>query len=603
MGALLGGWKRSTELLGAAEDRFLNQEICVMGWVKRRRNLGAMIFVDLRDRSGILQLIFDEQMSDDLREKAQELRQEYVIAAKGILRERSNPNEDLPTGRVELQVQELKILSRAETPPFVLDDAEQVGDALRLKYRFLDLRRPYYQNILRLRSEFYMETLNFFREHGFSHLETPMLGKSTPEGARDYLVPSRVFQGHFFALPQSPQLYKQILMISGFDRYVQIARCFRDEDLRADRQPEFTQIDVEMSFVDVEDVLAVGEGFCAHMFKHFWNRPWHERSTDLSKPLPRLTYEEAMRRFGSDKPDLRFGMELQDVTDVVRDMSFPVFSDCVASGGQVGALVVEGGASMTRKEIDALAEVVKTYKAKGLAWLVPSETPRSSFNKFLQEGDAQKLRQALSAHENDLLLFVADQKKIVQVALGQLRLALADQLNLIHEDQVSALWVTDFPLFEYSEEEERFVAQHHPFTAVNDEDLEKLESDPGNCLSKAYDLVINGQEMGGGSIRIHDREYQKRVLRCLGFSEASAEENFGFLLRAFDFGVPPHGGIAFGFDRWVMLFGGTDNIRDVIAFPKVQSSACLMTEAPGEVSEKQLQELALEISGDQVDKQ
>lgn len=581
-------WKRSF-YCGQIDDMLVNCEVTVMGWVKRRRNLGGMIFIDLRDRTGYVQLVVDQKSSKSVQEVAEKLRSEYVVAAKGVLRLRVSPNNNTPTGLYEIIVRDIEILSKAETPPFVLDEAENVSDALRMKYRFLDLRREKLQKTLALRSKLVSTTVNYFTENDFLNIDTPYLGKSTPEGARDYLVPSRVFKGNFFALPQSPQLFKQILMISSFDRYFQIARCFRDEDLRADRQPEFTQVDIEMSFVDEADVRKMAEGYTNRIFNTF--RP----ELILPDPFPVITYRDAMRRYGSDKPDLRFGMELHDVSKLAASLDFKVFKDCVENGGTVQAIVVPGGSSLTRKEIDSFTDVVKLYKAKGLAWLVPSTEFRSSFNKFVTEDFVNSIKEYIEANEDDLILFVADSEKVCQVALGQLRLAIARKLDMIDEQKVSCFWITEFPLFEYSEEEGRYVANHHPFTAIMEEDIPYLETDPGRCRAKAYDLVVNGQEMAGGSIRIHDREFQKKVLAILGFSEESAEENFGFLLRAFDYGVPPHGGIAFGLDRWVMFFAGTNDIKDVIAFPKVQSSACLMTEAPSEVSAKQLKELELSV--------
>lgn len=581
-------WKRSF-YCGKVDDLYLNKEVTVMGWVKRRRNLGAMLFIDLRDRTGYVQLVVDESASQEVSETADRLRSEYVVAAKGVLKLRVSPNPNTPTGLYEIIVNDMEILSRAETPPFVIDEAEKVSDSLRMKYRFLDLRREALQRSLLLRSKLVSETVEYFTQNDFINIDTPYLGKSTPEGARDYLVPSRIFKGSFFALPQSPQLFKQILMISSFDRYFQIARCFRDEDLRADRQPEFTQVDIEMSFVSEEDVRKMAEGYAKKLFAEFVP----EKKIDDNFPV--MTYQEAMSRFGSDKPDLRFGMEINDVSELAAKTEFKVFNDCLESGGKVQAIVAPNAASLSRKEIDGLAEVVKLYKAKGLAWLIPADEYRSSFNKFIDAEFVKSLKSKLSASENDLILFVADKEKVCQTALGQLRLAVAKKLDLIDENSLACLWINEFPLFEYSEEEERYVANHHPFTAIMDEDIPYLESEPGRCRAKAYDLVVNGQEMAGGSIRIHDRDFQKKILGILGFSEESAEENFGFLLRAFDYGVPPHGGIAFGLDRWAMLFAGTNDIKDVIAFPKVQSSACLMTEAPSPVSDKQLKELELSV--------
>ncbi len=584
----MAGRKR-THRCAEVDEGLLGQQIILTGWVQRQRDLGALTFITLRDRSGLVQLVVDEDSPQEARDIAQKVRSEFVLLAEGTFRLRQDPNPEMPTGLWELHVESLEILSKAQTPPFYIEDGIDTREQLRLKHRYLDLRRPELQKIFLLRSKLANLTRQFFAENGFIDLDTPILGKSTPEGARDYLVPSRVFPGEFFALPQSPQLYKQLLMIAGFDRYFQITRCFRDEDLRADRQPEFTQIDLEMSFVNEEDVHELVERYVREACATF-NKACPEG------PFQKMTYQEAMRRFGVDKPDLRFGMELVDQAETAKTMDFRVFTGALEAGGAVQTITVPGGASMTRREIDALTDFVKTYRAKGLAWLVPSEEPRSSFLKFLNEEQIAAFAAAGNAGPDDLLLFVADELPVVQDALGHLRVHLARELDLIDPDRNEMLWITEFPLLEYDEEEERYVSKHHPFTLPNPEDLHLLETDPSRVRAKAYDLVINGQEMAGGSLRIHDEELQLEILKYLGFSEERAKESFGFLLEAFQYGVPPHGGIAFGLDRWVMFFAGTENIRDVIAFPKVQSSACLMTEAPGDVSNKQLEELHLSIT-------
>lgn len=566
----------------------LGTEVTVMGWCQKQRDLGGLIFISLRDRSGEIQLCFDEETSEALKQKASLVRSEFVLAAKGILRKRSSVNPKQLTGEIEIHVQELRILSASLTPPFYIDEDLQANESLRLKHRYLDLRRPNMQRNLMLRHRLTHCVHDYFHHQGFLEIETPMLCKSTPEGARDYLVPSRVFEGKFFALPQSPQLYKQLLMISGFDRYIQIARCFRDEDLRADRQPEFTQIDLEMSFVDCEDVFEVVEGFMKKSFAELLGQ-------ELSLPLPRMTYEEAMRRFGSDKPDLRFGMELQDASEWASGLDFVVFKEALANKGSVGYVCVKQAEQITRKQVDAFAEYVKTYKAKGLAWLAFDETPRGSFLKFLTEEKIEEIKKASGAEKGDMLLFVADKKEIVLEALGQLRVELARKLGLLEGKEHKLLWVTEFPLFEYDEEENRYVAKHHPFTSPMDEDLAYLETEPARVRAKAYDLVMNGTELGGGSIRIHQADIQEKMFSLLGFTKEQAYENFSFLLDALQYGVPPHGGCALGLDRLVMLFAKCQSLREVIAFPKVQTSADLMSEAPNVVSEKQLEELSLSI--------
>ncbi len=561
----------------------------LMGWCHKQRDLGGLIFITLRDRSGEVQLVVDDTCPDTVREKASRVRSEFVIAVQGVLQKRSAANPEMKTGEVELLVSDLRILSEAETPPFYIEKGVEANESLRLKYRYLDLRRPDMQENMILRHKIAKAARDYYDAQGFLEIETPMLTKSTPEGARDYLVPSRVYPGHFFALPQSPQLFKQLLMLSGYDRYMQIARCFRDEDLRADRQPEFTQIDLEMSFVDAEDIIAVNEGFIQHLFKSVMD-------IDIQLPLPRLQYSEAMTRFGSDKPDLRFGMELKDISDLVAESEFKVFSGAVASGGSVRLIAVPGGAEMSRKEIDKLGEFVKTYRAKGLAWLTAEASPRGSILKFMTPELIQAIIERADAASGDLLLIVADKNTVVFDALGQLRCEVARSRGLIDPDSWEFVWVTDFPLMEFDEEDGRYYAKHHPFTCPRDEDLELLETDLGKVRAKAYDIVLNGTELGGGSIRIHDQALQQKMFDMLGMSREQAQDRFGFLLDAFKYGVPPHGGLAFGLDRLVMLLTGSESIRDVIAFPKVQNSSCLMTQAPDTVDNKQLDELGIEIN-------
>ena len=582
----LTGLKR-THMCGDVTDSDVGQEVVVMGWVQRRRELGKLIFVDLRDRSGLLQVVFKSELDSELHSKALQIRNEYVIAVRGVLQIREDINPNIKTGKWEVIASELRILSKADTPPIHIEDVVDTGEATRLKYRFLDLRRPAMQKNLMLRHRVAKIARDYFDEKGFLEIETPILIKSTPEGARDYLVPSRVFPGRFFALPQSPQLFKQILMVSGFDRYFQIAKCFRDEDLRADRQPEFTQIDLEMSFVDVPDVLSVCEGFLKRVFSE-------AIGVDVEIPFQRMTYAEAMERFGSDKPDTRFGFELVNVSEIVKNSGFKVFTSAVEGGGSVRAINAKGcGAKFSRKEIDALTEVTKTYGAKGMAWIAVEEgNLRSSFTKFLTEDEVKQLLDKVQAEPGDLICFVADSSnEVVFESLGHLRLEIAQKLNLLDENKANFLWVTEFPLLEYDKEENRWVAKHHPFTAPMDEDIPLLETDPGKVRAKAYDIVLNGVELGGGSIRIHDQELQRKMFKIIGLSEQEAQERFGFLLEAFRYGTPPHGGLAFGLDRMVMLMAKCDSIRDVIAFPKVQNSSCLMTGAPDFVDEKQLKEL------------
>ena len=570
----------------------IGETVTVMGWVQKRRNIGSLIFIDLRDRSGILQLVFNEEsVGKEGYEKAERLRSEYVIAVTGKVEKRSAAvNESLKTGDIEVIATDIRILSEAETPPFQIEENSQTKDEVRLKYRYLDLRRPDIQKNLMLRSKVAYLMRDFMAKEGFLEIETPMLCKSTPEGARDYLVPSRVHPGHFYALPQSPQLYKQLLMCSGYDRYFQIARCFRDEDLRADRQPEFTQADMQLAVVDVEDVLDVNERLLKYIFKE-------AIGVDVTLPLPRMPWQEAMDRFGSDKPDTRFGMELCDVSKVVEGCGFSVFTGALENGGSVRGINAKGQAGMPRKKIDKLVEFAKGYGAKGLAYLAVNEdgTYKSSFAKFMTEDELKALVSAMQGEPGDLLLFAADKNKIVWNVLGALRLELAKELDLLDPDQYNFLWVTEFPLLEWSDEENRFMAMHHPFTMPMEEDWDKIDSDPGSVRAKAYDIVLNGTELGGGSVRIHQDDIQEKMFEVLGFTKERAHEQFGFLLDAFKYGVPPHAGLAYGLDRLVMHMVHADSIRDVIAFPKVKDASCLMTQAPGIVDKKQLEELGLEV--------
>jgi len=582
---------KRTTYCGEPRITDIGKDVSVCGWVQRRRDLGQLLFIDLRDRTGILQLAFDDNTCRDLFEKAATLRGEFVIHANGKLRERSAKNPQLPTGEVELEVTTLHILAKSETPPFEIEEDSDVNEALLLKYRYLDLRRPDMQRCIALRHKAAKITRDYFDENGFYEIETPMLTKSTPEGARDYLVPSRVHKGQFYALPQSPQQYKQLLMLAGFDRYMQIVRCFRDEDLRADRQPEFTQIDLEMSFVDIEDVIAINEGFIKRLFKEVLD-------VDVNLPIKRLTWSEAMDRYGSDKPDLRFGLELNDISDIVEKCEFKVFAEPVANGGSVRMIYVPDGAGMPRKQIDSLVEFVKTYGARGLAWTKLNEdgTASSSFSKFLTDEENDAILKRAGAEPGGLILIVADAKEdVVFASLGALRSECAKRLELIKEGVYEFVWITEFPLFEYSEEDNRFVAKHHPFTAPMDEDIELLETDKIRCRAKAYDLVLNGSELGGGSIRINTPEMQRKMFRALGFTDEQAGEQFGHLIEAFKYGAPPHGGIAYGFDRIVMHLAGLSSIRDVIAFPKVQNASELMTACPSDVDIAQLDELGIEL--------
>lgn len=574
----------------------IGQEVTVMGWVQKSRNKGGIIFVDLRDRSGLLQIIFEESdCGAESFAKAEKLRSEFVIAVTGKVTARSGAaNDNLATGAIEVRAESLRTLAESETPPFPVEEGIKTKEELRLKYRYLDLRRPDLQRNIMIRSKVAVLTRAFLAEEGFLEIETPTLIGSTPEGARDYLVPSRVHPGSFYALPQSPQLYKQLLMCSGYDRYFQLARCYRDEDLRADRQPEFTQIDMELSFVDVDDVLEVNERLLKKLFQEICN-------FEVQLPIQRMTWKEAMDRFGSDKPDLRFGMELKDVSQVVKSCGFAVFQGALEAGGSVRGINAKGQGAMPRKKIDALVEYAKGFGAKGLAYAAIQEdgTVKSSFAKFMTEEEMDALAAAMDGKPGDLLLFAADRNKVVFDVLGNLRLELARQLDLLKKDEFKFLWVTEFPLLEYSEEQGRYTAMHHPFTMPMEEDWHLIDENPGAVRAKAYDIVLNGTELGGGSVRIHQSEVQSKMLKVLGFTQEKAEEQFGFLLNAFKYGVPPHAGLAYGLDRVVMLMVGADSIRDVIAFPKVKDASCLMTQAPTPVDKKQLEELSIELAGTQ----
>ena len=571
----------------------VGSKVTLMGWVQKARNKGGIVFVDLRDRSGIMQLIFENgNIDEEGFEKAGKLRSEFVIAVTGTVENRGGAvNENLATGAMELRAESLRILAESDVPPFPIEENSKTKDEIRLKYRYLDLRRPDLQRNIMLKSKVAQLTRKFFTEEGFLEIETPMLGKSTPEGARDYLVPSRIHSGSFYGLPQSPQLYKQLLMCSGYDRYIQIARCFRDEDLRADRQPEFTQIDMELSFVDVDDVIDVNERFLAYLFKEVLD-------VDVKLPIQRITWQEAMDRFGSDKPDMRFGIELHDVSEVVRDCDFVVFKSALENGGSVRGINAEGQGGMPRKKIDKLVEFAKGYGAKGLAYIAIAEdgTRKSSFAKFMTDEEMDALVGAMEGKPGDLLLFAADKNKVVYDVLGALRVELAKQMDLLDKNEYRFVWVTEFPLLEWNEEENRYTAMHHPFTMLMDEDIPLIESgDLGKIRAKAYDIVLNGNEIGGGSVRIHQNDIQEKMFEMLGFTREAAYEQFGFLLNAFKYGVPPHAGLAYGLDRLVMLMAKVDSIRDVIAFPKVKDASCLMTESPSRVSEQQLKELGLEV--------
>jgi len=590
MGESLNGLKR-TIMCGEVRESNISEKITVMGWVQRKRNLGSLVFVDLRDRTGLLQVVFGEEINKEAFEKADLVKSEYCIAVTGEVIKRESPNKNLPTGMVELKGENIKILSESETPPIYIKENLDASENIRLKYRYLDLRRPDMQKILMIRHKAGKVVRDYLDENGFLEMETPMLTKSTPEGARDYLVPSRNYPGMFYALPQSPQIFKQLLMVSGYDKYFQIVKCFRDEDLRANRQPEFTQIDLEMSFVEMEDIIALNEGLLKRVFKEVID-------VDVQLPIKRMPYVEAMNKYGSDKPDLRFGMEIQNITEAVRGTDFAVFKGAIENGGAVRAIVAKNCADMGRKKIDKLGEFVKTYKAKGLAWIAYKEGEiKSPIAKFFSEEDMSKLLNAAGAEVGDLVLIVADVDSVVLQSLGALRLELAKELGILEGNkEFNFVWITEFPMFEYDEEEKRFVALHHPFTAPMDEDLELLETDPGRARAKAYDIVLNGEELGGGSIRIHDTNLQQRIFNLLGFTDESAWERFGFLLEAFKYGPPPHGGLAYGLDRMVMFLAGTDNIKDVITFPKNQNAYCPMSEAPNVVDKKQLIDLGIEVS-------
>ncbi len=586
----LGNLKR-TDYCGDLKRKDADREVTLLGWVQRRRDLGGLIFVELRDRQGVVQVVFNSEVSPEAHEKAESLRSEYVIAAVGKvqMRPEGTLNPKLPTGEIEMIARELRILNASKNPPFLIEDEEEAAENVRLKYRYLDLRRPRLQRNLILRHRVAQEVRRYFDRLRFLEIETPMLTKSTPEGARDYLVPSRLNPGHFYALPQSPQLFKQILMISGFDRYFQIVRCFRDEDLRSDRQPEFTQIDVEMSFVQVEDIREIMEGLMAHIFKEVMG-------VELQTPFPSMCYAEAMDRYGVDKPDIRFGMEMKDVSGVFRGSNFKVFRETLDRGGIIKALSVKGGSSFSRKELDELTPFVGTYGAKGLAWAkVGSGGWQSPIQKFLTPEEMKEVQSRCEAAPDDLLLFIADSPRVVHQAMGNLRLHLGEKLGLIPKDLYRFVWILDFPLLEYDETEKRYVAVHHPFTAPKDEDIPKLKDHPVEVKAKAYDLVLNGSEVGGGSIRNHLRDVQSLIFEKLGMGEEEARERFGFLLEALEYGTPPHGGIAFGFDRLNMILSHSESIRDVIAFPKTQKAVCLMTEAPSRVDPRQLDELSIRI--------
>lgn len=592
MGEAMTGLKRSHMCCDVSEE-LIGSEVTVMGWVQRRRDLGQLIFIALRDRTGLVQAVVDGNNSaPELFKKAESVRSEYVLAIRGKVAPRTegNVNKNMKTGAIEIIAEELRILSESETTPFQVEDEITVKDDLRLKYRYIDLRRPCQLKNMILRHKTAQVIRNFLSDEGFLEIETPVLGKSTPEGARDYLVPSRVHPGSFYGLPQSPQLYKQLLMVSGMDRYYQIAKCFRDEDLRADRQPEFTQVDMELSFVDVDDIIDVNERLIKKVFKEILD-------VDVPIPMQRMKYKDAMERYGSDKPDVRFGMELHNITDIVRGTEFVVFKNAIEAGGSVRAINANGCGYYPRKQIDSLVEFVKTYKAKGLAWIVVNDdgSLKSQIAKFFTPEKLQEIVDALEGKPGDLILICADADRIVFDSLGALRCEIARRQELTRPDDFRFLWVTEFPMFEWDDEENRYVAEHHPFTCPMDEDLPLLDTDPSKVRAKAYDMVLNGFELGGGSIRIHRRDIQQKIFSLLGFSDEDAQERFGFLLDAFKYGVPPHGGLAFGFDRIIMLMTGSSSIRDVIAFPKVKDASCPLTDAPGTVDDKQLDELGIAI--------
>lgn len=587
MGEALLGLKRSA-MCGDLRETNIGSKFTVMGWVQRKRNLGGLIFVDLRDRSGILQVVFGEEINKEAFDKADNVRSEYCVAVTGEIVKRESPNPNMPTGMVELKGHSIKILSESETPPIYIRENLDAAESIRLKYRYLDLRRPDMQKIFMIRSKTARVVRDYFNDNGFLEVDTPTLTKSTPEGARDYLVPSRNYPGMFYALPQSPQIFKQLLMVSGFDKYFQIAKCYRDEDLRANRQPEFTQVDIEMSFVEVDDVIAVNEGLIKKVFKELLD-------VDVETPIKRMPYKEAMEKYGSDKPDLRFGMEIVDITDEVKNADFKVFKDAIEINGSVRAIKVENCANMGRKDLDRLGEFIKTFKAKGLAWVAYKENEiKSPISKFLTEDELKNIIEKVEAKQGDLILIVADSNKVVLQSLGALRLELAKKLELLKDSkEFNFVWITEFPLVSYNEDENRYQAEHHPFTMPMDEDIAFLDTDPGKVRAKAYDIVLNGEELGGGSIRIHDSKLQEKMFNVLGFTKEKAWERFGFLLEAFKYGPPPHGGLAFGFDRLIMFLSGTDNIKDVIAFPKNQNAYDPMSEAPNVVDDNQLKELGI----------
>jgi len=582
---------RRTGMCGDLRIGNVGEKVVLMGWVQKRRNLGGLVFADLRDVSGLVQIVFDTEYNKESFEKANNLRSEYVIAVCGEVRERTSKNSDMPTGEIEIYANELRILDEAQTPPIYVKDDDTVSETMKLKYRFLDLRKPSVQNRLLTRAKISKIIRDFMYENQFNEIETPFLTKPTPEGARDYLVPSRVNEGKFYALPQSPQLFKQMLMVSGFNRYYQIVRCFRDEDLRANRQPEFTQLDMEMSFVDVEDIISINEELLAKLFKEI-------KGIDIKLPIDRMPYKEAMDKYGSDKPDLRFGLEMHDISKVFENSAFNAFKETVANGGCVKCIKVENGANeFSRKKLSKLEKYVKTVGAKALSYFKLEEGQISSpIAKFLGEDELAAVKTNMQMKDGDLVFAIADKYNVVCTALGSLRIELARELNLIQHNDFKLVWITDFPLFEYSEEDDRYVAKHHPFTAPLDEDLDTIETNQANARAKAYDIVINGDEMGGGSIRINNSDVQERMFKALGLSDEEANEKFGFLLEAFKYGVPPHGGLAYGLDRLTMLLTDTENIRDVIAFPKTQSATCLMTGAPNKITDKQLSELSIKVN-------
>ncbi len=584
---------KRTHMCGELRSDNIGEKVTLNGWVAKRRNLGGLIFCDVRDKTGITQVVFNDQIPQDLFEKADSLRSEYVIGLTGTVCERESKNPDLPTGDIEVICEELVIYSEADTPPIYIKDDDNVDDNLRLKYRYLDLRKKKMQDNLTFRAKLTNIARSYFADCGFTEVETPMLIKSTPEGARDYLVPSRVNPGRFYALPQSPQTFKQLLMVGGTDRYFQIVKCFRDEDLRADRQPEFTQIDLEMSFVEVDDVIEIQEGFMKRVFSEL-------KGIELNTPFPRMTWQEAMDRYGSDKPDLRFGFELQDITELVKDCDFKVFTDAIAAGGSVRGICVTGGAPLyTRKKIDKLTEAIKSYGAKGMVWMkVAQDGVSSSVNKFFSPEQLKEIADHMGAGADDLILIVSDKNKVVWDTLGFLRRHIAGEMGLLDDNKYEFLWVVDFPLFEYDEKEDRWSAMHHPFTSPKAEDAALLKTDPHSCKANAYDIVLNGVELGGGSIRIHDKQMQEDMFRALNMSQEEINEKFGFLVEAFRYGTPPHGGLAYGLDRLVMLLTGEKSIREVIAFPKNQAAQCMVSEAPGIVDEGQLDELGIRLISD-----